>query len=99
MADLASEANAVNGEEFDGTNAENLTNAFDQIYSSITSSAKIKVFSITDTLSQWVDPVEFSNATNGADITQYVTADERIYGHIQRRQFRQSHRDGDIQRY
>lgn len=73
MADLASEANAVNGEEFDGTNAENLTNAFDQIYSSITSSAKIKVFSITDTLSQWVDPVEFSNATNGADITQYVT--------------------------
>lgn len=73
MADLASEANAVNGEEFDGTNAENLTNAFDQIYSSITSSAKIKVFSITDTLSQWVDPVDFSNATNGADITQYVT--------------------------
>lgn len=73
MADLASEANAVNVEEFDGTNAENLTNAFDQIYSSITSSAKIKVFSITDTLSQWVDPVEFSNATNGADITQYVT--------------------------
>lgn len=73
MADLASEANAVNGEEFDGTNAENLTNAFDQIYSSITSSAKIKVFSITDTLSQWVDPVDFSNATNGADITRHVT--------------------------
>lgn len=73
MADLASEANAVNGEEFDGTNAENLTNAFDQIYSSITSSAKIKVFSITDTLSQWVDPVDFSNATNGADIMRHVT--------------------------
>lgn len=73
MADLASEANAVNGEEFDGTNAENLTNAFDQIYSSITSSAKIKVFSITDTLSQWVDPVDFPNATNGADITRHVT--------------------------
>lgn len=73
MADLAIKANAVNGEEFDGTNAENLTNAFDQIYSSITSSAKIKVFSITDTLSQWVDPVDFSNATNGADITRHVT--------------------------
>lgn len=73
MADLAAEANAVNGKEFDGTNAENLTNAFDQIYSSITSSAKIKVFSITDTLSQWVDPVEFAGAANGADITQYVT--------------------------
>lgn len=73
MADLASEANAVNGEEFDGTNAANLTKAFDQIYSSITSSAKIKVFSITDTLSQWVDPVDFSNATNGADITRHVT--------------------------
>ena len=73
MADFAAQADAVNGKEFDGTNAENLTNAFDQIYSSITSSAKIKVFSITDTLSQWVDPVEFSNATNGADITQYVT--------------------------
>lgn len=73
MTDLATEANAVNGEEFDGTNAENLTNAFNQIYSSITSSAKIKVFSITDTLSQWVDPVDFSNATNGADITRHVT--------------------------
>ena len=55
MSDFAREANAVNGKEFDGTNAENLTKAFDQIYSSITSSAKIKVFSITDTLSQWVD--------------------------------------------
>lgn len=60
MSDFAREANAVNGKEFDGTNAENLTQAFDQIYSSITSSAKIKVFSITDTLSQWVDPVDFA---------------------------------------
>lgn len=73
MTDLAIEANAVNGEEFDGTNAANLTKAFDQIYSSITSSAKIKVFSITDTLSQWVDPVEFAGVVNGTDITQYVT--------------------------
>ena len=73
MDDLASEASAVNGVEFDGTNPANLTKAFDQIYSSITSSAKIKVFSITDTLSQWVDPVEFAGAANGADITQYVT--------------------------
>ncbi len=70
MADLASEANAVNGEEFDGTNAENLTNAFDQIYSSITSSAKIKVFSITDTLSKWVDPVDFVGTGN---VTKSVT--------------------------
>ena len=73
MTDLATEANAVNGEEFDGTNAENLTKAFDQIYSTITSSAKIKVFSIADTLSQWVDPVEFAGVANGANITQYVT--------------------------
>lgn len=73
MDDLASEASAVNGVEFDGTNPENLTKAFEQIYSTITSSAKIKVFSITDTLSQWVDPVDFSNATNGADITKHVT--------------------------
>ncbi|WP_291788535.1 fibro-slime domain-containing protein [Bifidobacterium sp.] len=73
MTDFATEANAVNGEEFDGTNAENLTKAFDQIYSTITSSAKIKVFSITDTLSQWVDPVEFAGVDNGTDITQYVT--------------------------
>lgn len=73
MTDLAREANAVNGKEFDGTNAENLTNAFDQIYSTITSSAKIKVFSITDTLSQWVDPVEFAGVANSTDITQYVT--------------------------
>ena len=73
MADLAERANAVNGKEFDGTNAANLTKAFDQIYSSITSSAKIRVFSITDTLSQWVDPVEFAGVVNGTDITQYVT--------------------------
>ncbi|MEI3463473.1 MAG: FctA domain-containing protein [Bifidobacterium angulatum] len=73
MAKLAIEANAVNGKEFDGTNAKNLTNAFDQIYSTITSSAKIKVFSITDTLSQWVDPVEFAGVANDTDITQYVT--------------------------
>ena len=73
MADLAAQANAMNGKEFDGTNAENLTNAFDQIYSTITSSAKIKVFSIADTLSQWVDPVEFAGVANGTDITQYVT--------------------------
>ena len=73
MADLAEQANAVNGKEFDGTNAANLTKAFDRIYSSITSSAKIRVFSITDTLSQWVDPVEFAGVVNGTDITQYVT--------------------------
>lgn len=72
MADLAIEANAVNGKEFDGTNAENLTNAFDQIYSTITSSAKIKVFSITDTLSRWVDLVKFAGCANGTDITQCV---------------------------
>ena len=70
MTDLANEANAVNGEEFDGTNAENLTKAFDQIYSSITSSAKIKVFFITDTLSQWVDPVDFADT---GDVTESVT--------------------------
>ena len=40
---------------------------------SFTSSAKIKVFSITDTLSQWVDPVDFAGVADGADITQYVT--------------------------
>lgn len=73
MDDLASEANAVNGVEFDGTNPANLTKAFDQIYSSITSSAKIKVFSITDTLSQWVDPVDFAGMAAGTNITRYVT--------------------------
>ena len=73
MSDFAREASAVNGKEFDGTNAENLTKAFDQIYSSITSSAKIKVFSITDTLSQWVDPVDFAGMAAGTNITQYVT--------------------------
>lgn len=73
MIDFAREANAVNGKEFDGTNAENLTNAFEQIYSTITSSAKIKVLSITDTLSQWVDPVGFADCANGTDITQCVT--------------------------
>lgn len=67
MAKLAAEASAVNGKEFDGTNATNLTNAFNQIYSSITSSAKIKVFSITDTLSNWVDFV------GTGDVTKSVT--------------------------
>lgn len=73
MADFADQAGAVDGKEFDGTNPDNLTKAFEQIYSTITSSAKIKVFSITDTLSQWVDPVDFPDVTDGADITQYVT--------------------------
>ncbi len=70
MADFAAQADAVDGKEFDGTNAENLTKAFDQIYSSITSSAKIKVFSITDTLSEWVDPVDFVGT---GDVTKSVT--------------------------
>lgn len=70
MADSAAQADAVDGKEFDGTNAENLTKAFDQIYSSITSSAKIKVFSITDTLSKWVDPVDFVGT---GDVTKSVT--------------------------
>lgn len=73
MADFAEQAGAVDGKEFDGTNPKNLTKAFDQIYSTITSSAKIKIFSITDTLSQWVDPVDFPDVTDGTDITQYVT--------------------------
>lgn len=73
MSDFAREAKAVNGTEFDGTNAENLTKAFNQIYSSITSSAKIKVFSITDTLSKWVDPVDFAGMAAGTNITRYVT--------------------------
>lgn len=73
MDDLASEANAVNGVEFDGTNPANLTKAFEQIYSTITSSAKIKVFSITDTLSPWVDLVESADCADGTDITQCVT--------------------------
>ena len=51
MADFAAQAGAVDGEAFDGTNPENLMKAFNQIYSTITSSAKIKIFSITDTLS------------------------------------------------
>lgn len=73
MADFAEQAGAVDDKEFDGTNPKNLTKAFDQIYSTITSSAKIKIFSITDTLSQWVDPVDFPDVTDGTDITQYVT--------------------------
>ncbi|MEI2659758.1 MAG: hypothetical protein V9G11_07335 [Bifidobacterium adolescentis] len=85
---------------------QNLTKAFDQIYSSITSSAKIKVFSITDTLSQWVDPVDFAGVANGADITQYVTVKNGsttlTSGYTATYsvdQFRQSHGDGDVQRH
>ena len=70
MANFAAQAGAVDGEAFDGTNPENLTKAFNQIYSTITSSAKIKIFSITDTLSQWVDPVDF---VRPGDVTDSVT--------------------------
>ena len=70
MTNLVIEAHAVNGKEFDGTNPKNLMEAFNQIYSTITSSAKIKVFSITDTLSQWVDPVDFGGT---GDVTKSVT--------------------------
>lgn len=70
MDKLADQADAVDGKAFDGTNPENLTKAFNQIYSSITSSAKIRVFSITDTLSPWVDPVEFVGT---GDVTKSVT--------------------------
>lgn len=73
MSDLAKEANAVTGEEYDGTSAENLTKAFEQIYNTITTTAKIRAYSITDTLSQWVDPVDFADVANGTDITRYVT--------------------------
>lgn len=74
MSDLAKEANAVTGKEYDGTSAENLTKAFEQIYNTITTTAKIRAYSITDTLSQWVDPVDFADVANGTDITRYVTA-------------------------
>ena len=70
MADFAEQAGAVDGKAFDGTNPESLTKAFNQIYSTITSSAKIKIFSITDTLSQWVDPVDFVGT---GDVTDSVT--------------------------
>ncbi|QTL81666.1 VWA domain-containing protein [Bifidobacterium pseudocatenulatum] len=74
MSDLAKGAHAVTGKEYDGTSAKNLTNAFEQIYNTITTTAKIRAYSITDALSQWVDPVDFANAVDGTDITKYVTA-------------------------
>lgn len=74
MSDFAKDANAETGQEYDGTNAQNLTDAFDAIYKSITSTATVNVFSISDTLSQWVDPVDFAGSRSGLDITQYVTA-------------------------
>ena len=73
MSDLAKDAHAVTDKEYDGTSADNLTKAFEQIYNTITATAKIRAYSITDTLSQWVDPVEFADVANGTDITQYVT--------------------------
>lgn len=74
MSNLAKDAHAVTDKEYDGTSAENLTNAFEQIYNTITTTAKIRAYSITDALSQWVDPVDFANAVDGTDITKYVTA-------------------------
>lgn len=73
MSNLAKDAHAVTDKEYDGTSADNLTNAFEQIYNTITTTAKIRAYSITDALSQWVDPVDFADVANGADITQYVT--------------------------
>lgn len=74
MSDFAKAANAENGKEYDGTNAQDLADAFDAIYKSIT--ATVNVFSISDTLSQWVDPVDFAGVSSGSDIdiTKYVTA-------------------------
>lgn len=74
MSKFAKDANAETGQEYDGTDAKNLANAFDAIYTSITSTATVNVFSISDTLSQWVDPVDFAGVPSGSDITQYVTA-------------------------
>lgn len=74
MSDFAKDANAETGKEYDGTDAKNLTDAFNVIYTSITSTATVNVFSISDTLSQWVDPVDFAGVSSGSDITQYVTA-------------------------
>ena len=76
MSDFANEAHAETGKEYDGTDAKNLTDAFNAIYTSITSTATVNVFSISDTLSQWVDPVDFAGVSSGSDIdiTKYVTA-------------------------
>ena len=75
MSAFAKDAHAENnGKEYDGTDAKNLTDAFDAIYKSITSTATVNVFSISDTLSQWVDPVDFAGVPSGSDITRYVTA-------------------------
>ncbi len=74
MSSFANDAHAETGKEYDGTDANNLTNAFDAIYKSITSTAMVNVFSISDKLSPWVDPVDFAGVSSGSDITQYVTA-------------------------
>lgn len=74
MSDFANDAHAETGKEYDGTDAKNLTDAFNAIYTSITSTATVNVFSISDTLSQWVDPVDFAGVSSGSDITPYVTA-------------------------
>lgn len=76
MSDFAKDANAETGQEYDGTDAKNLTDAFNAIYTSITSTATVNVFSISDTLSKWVDPVDFAGVSSGSDIdiTKYVTA-------------------------
>lgn len=74
MSAFANDAHAETGKEYDGTNAQDLADAFDAIYKSIT--ATVNVFSISDTLSQWVDPVDFAGVSSGSDIdiTKYVTA-------------------------
>lgn len=76
MSDFAKEAHAKTGKEYDGTDAKNLTDAFNAIYTSITSTATVNVFSISDTLSKWVDPVDFAGVSSGSDIdiTKSVTA-------------------------
>lgn len=76
MSNFANDAHAETGKEYDGTDANNLTDAFNAIYTSITSTATVNVFSISDTLSQWVDPVDFAGVSSGSDIdiTKYVTA-------------------------
>lgn len=74
MSKFANDVHAETGKEYDGTDAKNLTDAFNAIYTSIT--ATVNVFSISDTLSQWVDPVDFAGVSSGSDIdiTKHVTA-------------------------
>ena len=69
MNNFAARTNSVSGAAYNGSNATDLNNVFNDIFQAITSRTVTKITSISDTLSEWVEP----GWTEGEDIGKYVS--------------------------